>query len=131
MLEINTLRDDREKVIEGLQKRNLAVDISQVIDQILTLDDRRKLVQTNMDEELAQVNAKSKEIGNLFKSGKQSDAGELKNQVAGHKTSIKELESQLNVIMEDLQNAVIDLPNIPHQSVPKGLGANDNEQVKD
>ncbi|MCL4127141.1 UNVERIFIED_CONTAM: hypothetical protein GTU68_017962 [Idotea baltica] len=130
MLEINTLREDRKRVIEGLQKRNLPVDITEVIEHIVSLDDRRKVVQTSLDEELSQVNAKSREIGKLFKAGKQADASELKSQVGTHKTIIKSLESELSNVVEDLEEAILEIPNVPHESVPNGNSANDNEEVK-
>lgn len=131
MLEINILRIERARAIEGLKKRNYSSERLQLIDKIIEIDDRRKLVQTNLDQELSQVKAKSKEIGALFQSGNKALAESLRNEVNGHKTVVKELESELAGVLVALDSNLIELPNIPHVSVKPGKGADDNEVVKD
>ena len=72
MLEITRLREEREAVIEGLAKRQL--DAAPMIDAVISLDDERKRIQTDLDQLLAERNSLSKSIGNLFKEGKQPSA---------------------------------------------------------
>jgi seryl-tRNA synthetase len=130
MLEINILRLERQRTLDGLIKRNFTPERLKTVDTIIELDDRRKVVQTSLDQQLAQVNSKSKEIGSLFQSGKKEDAESLKNEVALHKIKIKELEVELNTIITEIDAMLIDLPNIPHSSVRQGKGAEDNEVFK-
>ncbi|MCB0669113.1 MAG: serine--tRNA ligase [Saprospiraceae bacterium] len=130
MLEINILRGDRQRVKEGLTKRNFSAERLKLVDDIIDLDDQRKLVQTNLDQMLAKVNTHSKEIGALFKSGKSSEAEVLKQEVVDLKTEIKELETQQTNIIDQIESALIELPNIPHSSVRQGKGEDDNEVFK-
>lgn len=130
MLEINILRHERERTIEGLRKRNYNAERLQIVDKIIGLDDRRKVVQTSLDQLLAQVNAKSREIGTLFQSGQKEKAESLRSEVAGYKTKIRDLETELDAIRLDLEKNLVELPNIPHVSVKPGQGAEDNEIVK-
>jgi seryl-tRNA synthetase len=131
MLEINTLRQNRDYALQGLKKRNLGSDIETKLDEIVELDDRRKLVQTQLDQILAQVNAKSKEIGVLFKSGRSDQAGILREEVATLKLSIKDQEQVLATTVSEIEQALIEIPNIPHSSVKAGKGADENEIVKE
>lgn len=130
MLEINILRADRQRVKEGLTKRNFSAERLKLVDDIIDLDDQRKLVQTNLDQLLAMVNTHSKEIGALFKSGKSSEAEAIKQKVVDLKTEIKELESKQTTIIDKIESALIELPNIPHFSVRQGKGEDDNEVFK-
>lgn len=131
MLEINILRTDRQRVYEGLTKRNLSAERLKLVDSIIELDDQRKLLQTNLDQMLAKVNAHSREIGTMYKSGKTSEAEVLKQEVADLKSHIKDLETDQTQILEKIESSLLELPNVPHLSVPKGKGADDNEVYKD
>jgi seryl-tRNA synthetase len=131
MLEINTLRQNRDYAIEGLKKRNLAFDIEIKLDKIIELDDRRKVVQTQLDQILALINSKSKEIGSLIQTGKSDQAGMLREEVAGIKLSIKDQEQELAVTISEIEQALIEIPNIPHSSVKAGKGADENEIVRE
>jgi seryl-tRNA synthetase len=125
MLEINTLREQRAKVIEGLAKRNM--DAAPMIDHVISLDDRRKAVQTELDDELAERNSLSKDIGALFKQGKQAEAQGARERVNQIKERVVVLEDELRNTKLELENALLDLPNVPHDSVPAGAGEDDNE----
>ena len=130
MLEVNFIRDNKDRVIEGLKKRNFKTEDLVIIDEILKLDDTRKVTQTNLDSLLAKSNLLSKEIGNLFKSGKREEADELKNQVAQLKENQKTLSETLNETKEKLEVALLNVPNHPHESVPAGNTDEDNEVFK-
>ncbi|NND32299.1 MAG: serine--tRNA ligase [Saprospiraceae bacterium] len=131
MLDINTLRNNQAAVIDGLKKRNLGPEIEDVIAKIVKLDDRRKTVQTELDQQLALVNLKSREIGELFKSGQQDQAATLKSEVVEIKKAVKDMETTLAQTILEIETIVIDLPNVPHNSVKAGKGAEDNEITKE
>ncbi len=130
MLEINILRNDRDRVIHGLIKRNLTGDIPSKIDQIVLLDEERKATQTQLDGLLAEVNALSAQIGQLYKSGNGEKAGQLKEEVTDLKQQAKLLEIKQKEQIQTLDFALLDLPNVPHDSVPAGHSEADNELIR-
>jgi seryl-tRNA synthetase len=131
MLQVNVIRNNREKVLAGLQKRHVKEDIIQAVDQILALDDQRKTLKTEVDQLNADRNRLSAEIGGLMKQGKKEEAEAMRQQVAAGKDRSAELERQLESVQEDLTNLLYLVPNIPHESVPPGFGAEDNEVYRD
>lgn len=127
MLELTYIRKNPEEVIARLAVKNF--NAKPVIDEILAIDEKRRSTQTSLDGILAQLNKASKEIGELYKAGKKAGADELKANTGKWKEDITVLEAELKKTEEDLQAKVVLLPNIPHVSVPKGKGADDNEVV--
>ncbi len=130
MLEINLLREQYDKVLSGLRKKNVKEDQLNLVNDIIKYDDDRKSTQTGLDQILNQIKVKSDEIGGLFKAGNMGAAQQLKNDVAVLKDQAKLLEDQLKNIKDDIENLLIQLPNIPHSSVPEGKSAADNEIFK-
>jgi seryl-tRNA synthetase len=128
MLYIPYLRENKETVIKGLQKRNLP-HVSEAVEQVLSLDQRRRDTQTQLDSTLAQSNTLAREIGALMKAGKKEEAEAAKAQTAVLKTQAKDLEEQMRGVEEELQRLLVTLPNVPHASVPEGRTADDNEVV--
>lgn len=127
MLQVPFIRDHREKVIEGLKKRNL--DAVQMIDEVIALDENRRRLQTELDNTLAESNSLSKEIGTLYKSGQADKANALKERTGELKETSKTLGDDLNSTVEALSQLLYKLPNVPHESVPAGSTENDNEEV--
>ncbi|MEO5787944.1 MAG: serine--tRNA ligase [Gelidibacter sp.] len=127
MLQVPFIRDHREKVIEGLKKRNL--DAAQMIDEVIALDETRRRLQTELDNTLAESNSLSKEIGILYKSGQADQANALKAKTGELKEASKTLGDDLNTTVEALNQLLYKLPNVPHDSVPAGTTADDNEEV--
>lgn len=130
MLEVNIIRNQKDRVVEGFRKRNLSDAAIAELDNIIVLDDERKSVQTSLDSILAESNALSKEIGELFKGGKQAEAAEKKEKVANLKETTKELENRHKEIKEQIEEKLLSLPNVPHSSVPAGKTPEDNEVFK-
>lgn len=130
MLEISVIREQKDRVLEGLKKKNVSDDQLSLIEKIIQTDDRRKSVQTQLDQFLAKSNQLAKEIGQLFKSGDQEKANLLKEEVATIKESSRSLEAELKDTKELLEDMIIQLPNLPHESVPLGSKAEDNEVYK-
>ncbi|HBZ66598.1 MAG TPA: serine--tRNA ligase [Bacteroidales bacterium] len=128
MIPISTIRENPEKVINRLTIKN--IDAKSAILQIIALDDVRKETQRNMDDLLAQTNNLAKEIGILFKSGKKEEADALKQKNTDLKEQAKALEQKLEETQTKLQSVLVQLPNLPHESVPSGKSAADNIIVK-
>ena len=130
MLELNFLRVNTERVKEGLRVRNFSDEALSIVDDIINLDDRRKATQTELDSLLAERNTLSREIGELFKSGQKDEAEQKRNRVNDIKEEAASLEDTLKSIKAELDEALYQVPNIPHPSVPKGSTEDDNEVYK-
>ena len=127
MLQIARIREEKALVLEGLKKRNWSDEMLLLVDDVIAKDDLRKDVQTRLDELNAQSNKASKEIGGLFAQGKRDEAEALKGKMADLKTEIKDLEEEHREVKNQVEELLIQLPNIPHPSVPNGKGEDDNE----
>ena len=127
MLQVNFLRENKERVLEGLKKRNFKeLDL---VDAAITADDERKKLQFELDSQLSEMNKISKEIGMLMKDGKKQEAEAAKSKTSQYKESSKELESQLKDIEKNLLTILYQLPNIPNEKVVAGVSADDNEII--
>jgi len=129
MLTLELIRNNRDKVINGLKKRNMA-NIEAIIDQIIATDDKRKSTQTELDQLLSAQKKKAGEIGQLFKSGNASEANAKKEEVAQLKVKSSALEQDQREIATKLQDLLLSVGNVPHVSVPAGSSEDDNEIVK-
>lgn len=127
MLQVNFLKEQKERVLEGLKKRNFK-DL-ELVDNAISLDEIRKKIQFELDSQLAEINKISKEIGILMKEGKKEEAEVAKSKTAQYKESSKELQLQLTEIEEELLDILYLLPNIPNEIVKAGVSAEDNEVV--
>ncbi len=130
MLELNAVRAQPEKLIEGLKIRNFKEEDLAVVNQIIALDDQRKSTQTELDQALAERNRYSKEIGALLKQGKRDEAEGMRARVSELKEQSSGLEEQLKSIQAELTELLYTVPNIPHPSVPAGNTDEDNEVYK-
>ena len=124
MLTIKTIYDDPQAIIDGLRKRNF--DAEGIINEVLSLDERRRSAQTQLDNILAEVNSTSKQIGIYFKEGRKEEAEKSRAYVTKLKEDSKIVESDLSDAESKLQDILVTIPNVPHNSVPKGKGADDN-----
>lgn len=127
MLLVAHIRENKDAVLKGLAKRNK--DFSATIEEILQTDDLRRKTQTDLDNNLAEANKLSKEIGDLFKSGRKDEADGLKARTAVLKEAAKELEGQLAQHEEALKQLLYQVPNVPHTEVAEGKTADDNVEV--
>lgn len=130
MLELNAVRAQPERLIEGLKKRNFEEQDLVIVNQIISLDDRRKSTQTELDQTLAERNQLSKEIGALFKQNKRKEAETMRAKVNALKEQVPQMEEQLKSIQAELTELLYTIPNIPHPSVPGGNTDEDNEVYK-
>ncbi|WP_114778418.1 serine--tRNA ligase [Botryobacter ruber] len=128
MLQLPVLREQTDLVVAGLQKKNYKNAAAEVA-ALLDLDQRRRQVQSEHDELQARANSLSKEIGVLMKSGEREKAEAFKAETTQLKQQAKGLAEQLTTLETELQEALYRLPNLPHESVPAGRSAEDNEVV--
>jgi len=128
MLQVPFIRDNQKLVLEGLAKRNF-VNAKEILARVLETDETRRNVQVLLDNTLAESNALSKEIGELFKTGQVQKATLAKEKTKKLKEQSKKFTDQLNTYSKELQNLLFQIPNIPHSSVPSGQTEEDNEEV--
>ena len=131
MLLVKQIREDIDKVKASLLKRNWKEENLGVLDEILSLDDQRKKLQTDNDSNLSLVNKASKEIGMLMKNGEKDQAEAKKTEVADLKATIKVAEESMQKVNTQLTELLLSVPNITHPSVPSGNTDEDNEVTKD
>ena len=128
MLQVSFIREEKNKVIQGLKKRRLR-NVEESIENILKLDQKRRQTQQLQDALLSEANSLAREIGNLMKSGKKDEAEALKQKTADLKKQIAELGPELSGTEDELQKALYAIPNVPAEKVPEGAGADDNVTV--
>ena len=127
MLQISYIRDNQQKVIQALAKRN--IEATQTVQELLTLDENRRATQQNLDNNLAEANNLAKDIGALMKAGEKAKAEILKLKVADLKDHAKKLSEQLSELSASQLEKLYTLPNLPADIVPIGKSADDNETV--
>lgn len=125
MLTLKLITEETDRVIRGLEKKHFK-GAEETIRQVLELNDKRRSTQNQLDKNLAEVNTLSKSIGSLMKEGKKEEAEAAKQKVAEIKEKSKALQAEMDGAAEELQNLLYTIPNIPHESVPEGTGAEDN-----
>ena len=124
MLDIQQLRNDLDDVVSQLAKRGFAFDAA----SFSKLEAERKTIQTNTEALQAKRNAASKSIG--FAKSKGEDVSAIMAEVAGLGYELKAGEARLAEIQEQLKNLMLNVPNLPHESVPAGKSETDNVEVR-
>ncbi len=124
MLTLKQINENKEVVLKALEKKHFFD--TEIIDRIIELDEKRKSNQTATDNLQASMNQLAKEIGVLFKSGKQQEANEIKAKTVELKEQIKEGTELQSSIEKELNDLLVQVPNIPNESVPEGKRAEDN-----
>jgi seryl-tRNA synthetase len=127
MLQVPYLRENTEKALSGLAKRNK--DFSATVQSIISVDESRRKLQNELDNLLAESNKISKTIGDLFKEGKREEADGMKVRTTEIKEECKGIETNLSQLEEELKQLLYQVPNVPHESVVFGKGADENEVV--
>lgn len=127
MLQLQTIRENRDNVLEKLAKKHFAHPT--MVDEIIRLDELRRKTQTGLDQLLAESNQTAKVIGDFIKNGQKDLADEARNKVSGLKENIKFQEDALRQTETELQEFLVQLPNLPHDSVPFGKTPEENEVV--
>lgn len=127
MLQIQLLREQKDIVLAGLAKKNF--HRPELIDEIIGIDEKRRKCQGELEENLSEVNKLSKQIGDLMKAGQKEEAEGMRARTLEIKDKNKSLEEQLKTFEDEQYQLLVQLPNLPHSSVPHGKTADDNEVV--
>ncbi|MFN6088208.1 MAG: serine--tRNA ligase [bacterium] len=126
MLQLQVLREETGRVLEGLAKRNFKEAESLVLD-ILKNDSERRKLQLDLDNLKARLNANSKKIGELIKEGKVEEATNLKGIISQDKDHIKVWDQNLLTFEAKQREILVQIPNVPASKVPAGKSAEDNK----
>jgi seryl-tRNA synthetase len=128
MLQLSVIREQQEIILTGLKKRNFR-EAEKLISELVETDQRRRETQKSVDDIKAQSNLDSRKIGELMKAGKSEEATLLRTTVAADKDKLKALENEFALIEKKQQELLYRIPNVPHEKVPAGVGAEDNLNV--
>ena len=129
MLHINKIKENKENYIELLKIKN--IDAFDLIANAIAKDDERKATQQQADELLAKGNQLAKQIGELYKTGKAEEANVLKEESSAIKENSKALQARQSELEKEIQDILVQIPNIPHPSVPAGKSDADNITIKE
>ena len=127
MLTLQQIRDNEEALTEAYKKRQL--DAAPLIAEVIRLDDERKSTQKSLDQLLFKSNELSKQIGELFKAGQHEEGNKLRQQTTEMKDDIAAFKDTLHNAENQLREALYQIPNIPHNSVPEGATDEDNVEI--
>jgi seryl-tRNA synthetase len=128
MLTIKVITDNKEDVIRRLAKKRFCA--KDMIEEIIELDQVRRSSQTALDSNLSELNRISRLIGQLIKEGKQEEVNQARARVSEMKEGNKELEVKKAETEKRIHELLVQIPNLPHESVPEGNTAEDNLIVK-
>jgi seryl-tRNA synthetase len=127
MLQIAFIRENQEKVIQALAKRNM--DAKSVVEEVIKLDEQRRATQVELETILSESNKLSKDIGELMKNGEKSKAAILKEKTVLNKEKSKKLAETADAITTELTDKLYTLPNLPADIVPAGKTPEENLNV--
>ena len=125
MLTLKMILENREDVVRRLEKKHFAA-AAEMIDNVIAADARRRAAQQESDAMQAQMNQYAKSIGGLMKEGKKAEAEAAKAEVAKLKEKSAELKSAMETAETEVRNLLLQIPNVPNDSVPEGRVAEDN-----
>jgi seryl-tRNA synthetase len=124
MLDIKLVRNEPEKVREGMAKRGAQVPL----DQFINLDQTRRRKLTEVEQLKNKRNTVSKEVGRLKSQGQ--DAAGLIQEMQEVGAKIQELDGEIRGIEEELNRILMVIPNLPHESVPVGKDETENQFIR-
>ena len=128
MLQIQYIQEHPGEVVERLAIKNF--DAAGLVERVIALDNQRRQTQKKLDDLLSESNQLAREIGMLFKNGKTAEANPLKEKTTDLKSKTRELSETLDIVTQEMQTLLVQLPNLPHPSVPRGHSAGENEEVQ-
>lgn len=128
MLQVPFIRQNKDLVLERLALKNFKE--TQIVDEVLALDDKRKKLTLEYDETQAKVNATSKEIGKLMAQGQKDTADLRKSEVASLKEKLQPINEELIATEKLLHDTLVQLPNLPAAIVPPGKTPEENLEVR-
>ena len=129
MLHINKIRENQESYLALLKIKN--IDATQLFSSVIAKDDERKATQQKADELLTKGNQLAKQIGELYKTGKAAEANVLKDDSSSIKEQSKALQTKQAELEKEIQDILVQIPNVPHPSVPQGKSDENNITIKE
>ncbi len=127
MLQLQFIRENKEAVLQGLQKKNFKE--LNLVDEIIALDEQKRKTQTEAERNKSELNVMAKEIGNLMKRGLPAEAEAMKQKSSASRDAQKAMEDKLEELEKSLYESLVKLPNMPHPSVPFGKTPEENENI--
>lgn len=128
MLSLSFIRENKDLVIERLEKKHFTD--SRVIESVINTDEKRRKLQAEADKKQSDLKNISRDIGQLFKEGKKDEADQAKKKTGLLKEEIKNIQKDQATIQNQLNELLVQIPNLPHESVPPGDSEEDNEIVR-
>jgi len=128
MLLLKQIQENPDEIIKRLAVKNF--DATKIVADILKIEEERKSLQQALEHNAAELNSTSKKIGLLMKDGDMQAVETIKQTTAKLKANAKELQEKVNVLEKSSFELLVQLPNLPHASVPKGKSEADNEIIK-
>ncbi|MFP4042087.1 MAG: serine--tRNA ligase [Bacteroidales bacterium] len=128
MLSLQYIRENAEYIIQ--QQKVREKDFTEIVRKVIQMDDDRRQTQQSLNADQSELNNYSKQIGKLFKEGKTEEANQAKEKTSQLKEQIKNTEKKLDEIKAQIDGLLVQLPNVPHQSVKPGKGEEDNEEIR-
>ncbi len=127
MLQLHTIRENKDEVVKRLGIKNFPAN--ELIDKVIDIDMQRRSSQAELDSLLAAQNTLARQVGDLFKSGKEAEANDLKNKSTALKEESKIISDKLDSLEKELNDILLIIPNLPSPQVPAGKTPEDNEVV--
>lgn len=128
MLDIKQILSNPEEIVKRLAIKNF--DAKQIVNEIINTEKKQKTNLAAIENNNEFINTSSKTIGESFKLGKKEDAQALRREVVDKKEANKILTEELKIIEKLLFDLIVQLPNLPHSSVPSGKSEADNKLIK-
>ncbi|WP_138207512.1 serine--tRNA ligase [Haloimpatiens lingqiaonensis] len=127
MLDIKKIRNNTEEIKNAMNNRGEAFSVN-LIDEVVSLDKRRREILVEVEELKKKRNEESTSIGKMIKEGK--DVTELKEHMKGLSEKIKDLDVELGEVDEKINYNMLRIPNIPNSEVPEGDTDEDNVEIR-
>jgi len=128
MLTINYIKENQDKLVDLLKIKNFVAE--ELVKEIISLDAKRRSQKAESDNKLAEMNSLSKQIGMLYKEGKQEEANKIKKQTTDLKEEIKQIQEDLNKVETEFNDRIVLSPNVPNKIVPPGKSDEDNKIIE-
>jgi seryl-tRNA synthetase len=127
MLDLQYLRDHPDRVRQAILHKGMGS--ASLVDRALAVDERRRSAQTELQEAQTELNAASRQVGELMKAGQRDEAQALIARSNELKARVKALEEEPKALEEEQRRILLEIPNVPHESVPVGRTPEDNVAV--
>ncbi len=126
MLDIKFIREHKDIIKEASRKKRIPFDV----DALISLDDTRRTLLTNMENKKAEQNKLGLFIANPQHLGSNYQKEEVMEKLKGLKEEMKKEEEELNTVMKSWQEMMLGVPNVPDMSVPEGASEDDNQELR-